>query len=147
MAGGVVWGQSDGRTYVTCMVHSVGVRRNKITWGINSKVKGGGWRHGRRGGLEPVRWEDTCNLWCILLGLEEILVTGVLTVRLREWEHGKIGGEEGEIRYQKQPGHLSVLTHQRSMQYYETERVVAKRKPVKGTEFKPMTSAILVQCS
>jgi len=71
MGGGAVWGQSDGRTYVTCMVNSVGVRRNKIT--------------------------------------------GVLTVRLREG-----GGEERKIRYQKQPGHLSVLTHQRSMQYYET---------------------------
>lgn len=45
------------------------------------------------GGLEPVRWEDTCNLLCILLGLEEILVTGVQTVMLRELEHGKRGGE------------------------------------------------------
>lgn len=32
MGGGAVWGQSDGEDiYVTCMVHSVGVRRNKIT--------------------------------------------------------------------------------------------------------------------
>ena len=79
-----------------------------------------GWGHGRRGDLGPVRWEDTCNIWCILLGLEEILVTGVLTVRLRERGHRKRGGEEGKVGYQKQPGHLNELTPERLMQYSAT---------------------------
>jgi len=47
-----------------CMVHSVGVSRKLGHRATNGKVQGGGWGHGKRGGLGPVRWED--YMYCMV---------------------------------------------------------------------------------
>ena len=77
--------------YMYCMVHSVGVSRKPDQKVSNGKVKGSGtWEEGQSGASQMGGHNYvTCMVHSV--GVRRNKITGVLTVRLREWEHGKRG--------------------------------------------------------
>ena len=72
-----------------CMVHSVGVSRKLGHRVTNGKVQGGGWGHGKRGGLGPVRWKD--YMYCMV---HSVGVSRKLRHRVTK---GKVQGGGGDM--------------------------------------------------